>query len=77
MFQVCFKGVPRKILGRFKEVSRVFSHGSHRSYPSRRRACFFSNEGSSWTLVKKRKRRRDRKFLEKHKINEVAATSDT
>ena len=24
MFQVCFKGVPRKILGCFKEVSRVF-----------------------------------------------------
>ena len=55
-FQESFKGVSRKIEGCFlifKGVSRAFQenfkvfrksfmlHGTHSSFPSRRRACFF------------------------------------
>ena len=40
----------KKFQGRFKNVSMkfcfaiLFSHGSHRSYPSRRRACFIQGQ---------------------------------
>ena len=47
-FFIIFKGIPRVCQWRFKEVSRKLSrcfkkcfmlHGTHRSFPSRRRAC--------------------------------------
>ena len=48
MFQWCFmifKGVSRVFHGSFKKTFKVFQknfilHGTHRSFPSRRRACF-------------------------------------
>ena len=51
MFQGSFKGVSRMFHGSFNDVLRKFQgclkivssvllHESHRSYPSRRRACF-------------------------------------
>ena len=48
MFQVCFmifKGVSRVFQRSFKKTFKVFQksfmlHGTHRSFPSRRRACF-------------------------------------
>ena len=48
MFQWCFmifKGVLRVFHGRFKKTFKVFQksfmlHGTHHSFPSRRRACF-------------------------------------
>ena len=41
----CFEGVLRVFQGSFKKTFRVFQksfmlHGTHRSFPSRRRACF-------------------------------------
>ena len=46
MFRGCFKGVLRVFQGSFKKTFKVFQksimlHGTHRSFPSRRRACFF------------------------------------
>jgi len=51
MFQGCvmiFKGVSRVFQGSFKKTFKVFQksfmlHGTHRSFPSRRRACFTKN----------------------------------
>ena len=45
-FQGCFEGVLRVFQGSFKKTFKVFQksfmlHGTHRSFPSRRRACFF------------------------------------
>ena len=69
MLQLPFKGISRKFEGYFKKVSRKFQkkvsrvfqecfntvllHGSHCSYPSRRRVCFSkrlqdSFKGISW-----------------------------
>ena len=64
----CFKTIWKKLQGCFKNVSMKFCltnfllHGSHRSYPSRRRACFllqiqasFSKESNrrilSWLIL--------------------------
>ena len=55
MFQGSFKGVSRMFHGSFNDVLRKFQgclkivssvllHGSHRSYPSRRRACFLLSD---------------------------------
>ena len=52
MFQGCFiffKGVSRVFQGSFKTTFKVFQksfmlHGTHCSFPSRRRACFSSHE---------------------------------
>ena len=46
-FKECFKEVSKVFQGRFKGVSGKFQkcfmlHGTHRSFPSRRRACFQS-----------------------------------
>ena len=49
IFQGCFmifKGVSRVFQGSFKKTFKVFQksfmlHGTHRSFPSRRRACWF------------------------------------
>ena len=48
----CFEGVLRVFQGCFKGVSRDFKvfqkslmlHGTHRSFPSRRRACFVNSD---------------------------------
>ena len=52
MFQGCFmifKGVSRVFQGSFKKTFKVFQksfmlHGTHRSFPSRRRACLFNSK---------------------------------
>ena len=46
-FQGCFEGVLRVFQGSFKKTFKVFQksfmlHGTHRSFPSRRRACFLN-----------------------------------
>jgi len=50
-FQGCFKGVSRVFQGSFKKTFKVFQkkfhvHGTHRSFPSRRRACYCCLERS-------------------------------
>ena len=54
VFKDSVKCVPKKIQIKFQEFSRMFQwrfvfallllHGSHRSYPSRRRSCFYSSQ---------------------------------
>ena len=47
MFQECFNGVSSKFQWCFEELTRMFQesfmlHGTHRSFPSRGRACLLS-----------------------------------
>ena len=40
-----FQSVSRKFQENFQGVSKSFKlHGTHRSFPSRRRACFYEND---------------------------------
>ena len=44
-FEEIFKGVSRKFQDKFQGVSKRFMlHGTHRSFPSRRRACLSTND---------------------------------
>ena len=50
MFHGSFNNVLRKFQRCLKIVSSVLLHVSHRSYPSRSRACFFKNRRKSMSL---------------------------